>query len=330
MFVRSCRAIIVTFHSLSIVLMSMKTLLKTMLVAVALSSPVWGNEASAQTHYVMIETNMGNMKVMLYDDTPKTTANFLKKVREGYYNETLFGRVIQSFMIQGGAPDSRNAGPGWSLGYGDIDEEIDGEIRANHIPKKGALAAPHREKMKNSDMSMFFIVQGYVQSKAYWKGWEKANNADARNAAKKKVMTQSVKKRMQSIKDSIQLMNDSVQRVRNQLMSQLVVTDSTLIKLLKQTKEESTAMGQQYNEYVRKINHEIDSVARATPGTRFFTEDELEAYSTIGGAYHLYKEYTIYGEVVEGLDVIDKIAELETNAADRPRKDVRMNIRVIK
>ena len=171
---------------------------------------------------------------------------------------------------------------------------------------------------------MFFIVQGYVQSKAYWKGWEKANNAEARNAAKKKVMTQAVKKHMQDIKDSIQLMNDSVQRVRNQLMSLVTVTDSTLIKLLKKTKEESTAMGQKYNEYVRKINQEIDSVARATPGTRFFTEDELEAYSTVGGAYHLYKEYTIYGEVVEGLDVIDKIAAVETDRRDRPVAQVKI------
>lgn len=250
-----------------------------------------------QTHYVMIETNMGNMKVMLYDDTPKTTANFLKKVREGYYNETLFGRVIQSFMIQGGAPDSRNAGPGWSLGYGDVDEEIEGEIRPNHIPKKGALAAPHREHMKNSDMSMFFIVQGYVQSKEYWRGWEKVNNEAARKAAKRKVMTQAVKDSLQALKPGDFAPNAERER---------------------------------YNRFVRNINHQIDSIARATPGTRFFTDDEIEAYSTVGGAYHLYMDYTIYGEVVEGLDVIDKIADLETNSADRPRKDVRMNIRVIK
>lgn len=267
---------------------------KLILLAVLLC---FGAALSGQTHYVMIETNMGNMKVMLYDDTPKTTANFLKKVKEGYYNETLFGRVIQSFMIQGGAPDSRNAGPGWSLGYGDIDEEIEGEIRPNHIPKKGALAAPHREHMKNSDMSMFFIVQGYVQSKEYWRGWEKVNNEAARKAAKKKVMTQAVKDSLVALKPGDFAPNAERER---------------------------------YNNFVRKVNHQIDSIARATPGTRFFTDDEIEAYSTIGGAYHLYMDYTIYGEVVEGLEVIDKIAELETNSADRPRKDVRMNIRIIK
>lgn len=251
----------------------------------------------AQTHYVMIETNMGNMKVMLYDDTPNTTRNFLKKVREGYYDETLFGRVIPTFMIQGGAPDSRNAGPGWSLGYGDIDEEIDGEIRPNHIPKKGALAAPHREHVKNSDMSMFFIVQGYAQSREYWKGWEKVHNEDARKAAKKKVMTKAVQDTLAALKPDAFATNEVRAR---------------------------------YNDFVRQINHKIDSIARATPGTRFFTEDELEAYSTVGGAYHLYGDYTIYGEVVEGLEVIDKIAILETNSADRPRQDVRMRLRVIK
>lgn len=256
-----------------------------------------GAASFAQSHYVMIETNMGNMKVMLYDDTPNTVANFLSKVRAGYYNQTLFGRVIPTFMIQGGAPDSRTAGPGQSIGWGDINEEIAGEIRPNHIPKKGALAAPHREGMRNSDMSMFFIVQGYSKPVEYWKAWEKTNNDAARKAAKKKVMTKA--------------MQDS-------------------LTALKPTDVSSNEDRARYNALVRDINHRVDSIARATPGTRFFTPEELEAYSTVGGAYHLYKDYTIYGEVVEGLEVIDKISNLETNTADRPRTDVRMNIRVIK
>jgi len=288
-----------------------------------------GGSVYAQTHYVMIETNMGNMKVMLYDDTPKTTANFMKKVKEGYYNETLFGRVIQSFMIQGGAPDSRNAGPGWSLGYGDIDEEIDGEIRPNHIPKKGALAAPHRIGMKNSDMSMFFIVQGYAQTREYWLGWEKANNKESREAAKRKVMNAAYKQRVQELKDSIAAAKALVTQVADSIGALIEVTSADRQRL-NAVKMACNEVSQRYNEYGKSIRAAIDSVWRATPGGRFLTEAELEAYSTIGGAYHLYQEYTIYGEVVEGLEVIDKIAELDTNAADRPRKDVRMNIRIIK
>lgn len=245
----------------------------------------------AQTHEVMIETNMGKMRVMLYDDCPRTVANFLGKVRSGYYDGSLFGRVIPTFMIQGGAPDSKTALPGQSIGWGDVSEEIPAEIRPHHVPKKGALMAPHREGVVNSDMSMFFIVEGYQMSEATLNQWEKTHNADARKVAKRKVMTQAVK-------DSLELLK--------------------------------TVDAAQYNQLARRINHDIDSIARLQPGTRYFTPLEREAYTTVGGAYHIYGEYTCYGEVVEGLDVISRIAALESNVANRPRTDVRMKIRVLK
>lgn len=249
----------------------------------------WG--LYAQTHEVLIETNMGNMRVMLYDDCPRTVANFLQKVRSGYYDGSLFGRVIPTFMIQGGAPDSKTALPGQSIGWGDVSEEIPAEIRKNHVPKKGALCAPHREGVVNSDMSMFFIVEGYQMSEATLKNWEKTHNMDARKAAQRKVMTQGAK-------DSLALLK--------------------------------TTNVAEYNLLARRINHDIDSIARLQPGTRFFTPEEREAYTTVGGAYHIYGEYTCYGEVIEGLDVISKIAALESNVANRPRTDVRIKIRVVK
>lgn len=249
-----------------------------------------GAASFAQSHYVLIETNMGNMKVMLYDDCPRTVANFMKKVREGFYDGSLFGRVIPTFMIQGGAPDSKTAGPGQSIGWGDIDEEIPAEIRKNHVPKKGALCAPHRETVVNSDMSMFFIVEGYVQSVATMKNYEKTKNADLRQRVKKKVMTQSVV--------------DSLKMLQNTNVAE-------------------------YNKLAKRINHDMDSICRATPGSHYFTKEEHEAYSTVGGSPHIYGDYTIYGEVVEGLEVISKISNLETNAVNRPNKDVRMKIRVL-
>lgn len=245
----------------------------------------------AQSHEVLIETNMGNMKVMLYDDCPRTVANFLGKVRSGYYDGSLFGRVIPTFMIQGGAPDSKTAAPGQSIGWGDKSQEIPAEIRKNHVPKKGALCAPHREGVVNSDMSMFFIVEGYQMSEATLKNWEKTHNADARKSAKKRVMTKAVV-------DSLDMLK--------------------------------TSNAMKYNELARRVNHDIDSIARRTPGTRFFTPEEYEAYTTVGGAHHIYGEYTCYGEVIEGLEVISKIAALESNAVNRPHTDVRMKIRVIK
>lgn len=244
----------------------------------------------AQSHEVMIRTNMGNMRIMLYDDCPKTVANFLQKVRAGYYDESLFGRVIPTFMIQGGAPDSKTAGPGQSIGWGDVNEEIPAEIRKNHVPKKGALCAPHREGVVNSDMSQFFIVEGYQISKATLDNWEKTHNQEARQAAKRKVMTPEIKAKLKAL----------------------------------------TADANAYNALARQINHDIDSIARATPGTRYFSDLEIEAYTTVGGAHHIMGDYTIYGEVVEGLDVISKIAALESNVVNRPRTDVRMTIKVIK
>ena len=248
----------------------------------------------AQSKRVVIETNMGNMTVMLYDDTPRHRDAFLKKVREGYYDGTLFGRVIPSFMIQGGAPDSRTAPPGASIGWGDINEEIPHEIRANHVPKKGALASPRRDDKvnpkRNSDMSMFFIVQGYTMTPDYMTNWEKVNNEEIRKTVKKRMFTAAVK----------------------DTLAQLKASDAAA-----------------YNAYVRRFNQEMDSVCRHTPGARYFTPAEREAYATVGGAQHLYNDYTIYGEVVAGLEVIDRIAELETDMRDRPKTDVRMKIRVI-
>jgi cyclophilin family peptidyl-prolyl cis-trans isomerase len=250
--------------------------------------------AMAQSKKVLIETNMGNMTIMLYDDTPRHRDRFLQLVRQGYYDQTLFGRVIPSFMIQGGAPDSRTAPPGASIGWGDINMEMPHEIRANHIPKKGALCSPRRDTSvnpkRNSDMSMFFIVQGRTLTMEYMKAFEKQHNEAVRKAVKKKMYTPEVAKELADLKAS-----------------------------------DVNA----YNARVRQFNHEMDSVCRATPGTRYFTPAELEAYSTVGGSMHLYNDYTIFGEVISGLNVIDKIAELETDTRDRPKTDVRMTIKVI-
>jgi peptidyl-prolyl cis-trans isomerase B (cyclophilin B) len=260
------------------------------LLATALSPA----HSEAQSRRVIIETNMGNMTVMLYDDTPHHRDRFIELVKQGYYDETLFGRVIPSFMIQGGAPDSRTAPPGASIGWGDINMEMPCEIRANHIPKKGALASPRRDTSvnpkRNSDMSMFFIVQGRTLTMEYMNAFEKQHNETVRKAVKKKMYTPEVAKEL----------------------SELKLSDPAA-----------------YNARVRQFNQAMDSVCRATPGTRYFTPAEKEAYSTIGGSMHLYNDYTIYGEVISGLDVIDKIAELETDTRDRPKKDVRMKIRVV-
>jgi cyclophilin family peptidyl-prolyl cis-trans isomerase len=188
--------------------------------------------------YVLIETEYGNMKAMLYNTTPKHRDNFIKLVKENYYDSLLFHRVISGFMLQGGDPDSRYALPDLQLGIGGPGYEIDAEIGAPHL--KGALAAARNNNpMKRSSGSQFYIVQG------------------------------------QPIDDAV-------------------------LDGLEQQK------GIRYNPDQRKL------------------------YKELGGTPFLDGDYTVFGEVVEGLDVIDKIAVVPTKPGDRPVQDVRMKIRILR
>ena len=127
---------------------------------------------------VRIKTSEGNILVRLYDDTPRHRDNFLKLAREGYYDGTLFHRVIKDFMIQGGDPDSRNATAGKMLGTGGPDYTLPAEIAyPQRYHKRGALSAarlgdevnPERE----SSGSQFYIVWGKTFKSAELKQMER-------------------------------------------------------------------------------------------------------------------------------------------------------------
>ena len=248
----------------------------------------------AQERIVLIETTEGNMKVKLYNDTPKHRDYFIDLIEKKYFDGTLFGRVVQQFIIQGGSQDSRGVKPGSRIGDGDKTMEIPHEIRANHVPKKGAIGCPRRETKFNperdSDMSMFFIVLGRPYTDGQLDTLEMAKNIPIKKEVRKKLYSP-----IKPILDSIK-----------------------------------SADPKEYNRRVARLNHEIDSVTRATPGSLTFTKEEREGYTQGGGALHLYNEYTFFGEVIEGFEVIDRIAEIPTNSYDRPIKDVLMNVSIIK
>ncbi|PIZ06795.1 MAG: peptidylprolyl isomerase, partial [Flavobacteriales bacterium CG_4_10_14_0_8_um_filter_32_5] len=113
---------------------------------------------------ILISTSFGEIKLKLYNETPKHRDNFIKLAKEGFYNETLFHRIIQGFMIQGGDPDSKNAAKGKALGNGDVGYTIPAEFNATLIHKKGALAAARMGDDVNPDKAssgcQFYIVQG--------------------------------------------------------------------------------------------------------------------------------------------------------------------------
>ena len=189
------------------------------------------SENVEKVSYVKIETTYGDIVVKLYNETPKHRDNFLKLVKEGFYDDLLFHRVIKDFMIQGGDPNSRDAKPGQMLGDGTLGYTIPAEFNPELFHKKGALAAARQgdqvNPRKESSSCQFYIVQGNV--------W-----------------------------------------------------DAARLRMVEQRMGKS------------------------------FTKEQAEAYATIGGTPFLDGEYTVFGEVVEGLEVIDKIASVTCGPMDRP------------
>lgn len=192
-------------------------------------------EESMKNPEVILHTNYGDIRIMLYNDTPEHRDNFLKLAKEAYYDSTLFHRVIPGFMIQGGDPNSKNSGKNKHLGTGGPGYTVPAEFRKDLIHKKGALAAARQgdqfNPQKRSSGSQYYIVVG--------RKW---------------------------------------------------------------TEDEMDMIEQQ-------------------KGFKY-TDEQRETYMTVGGYPFLDREYTVYGEVVEGLDVVDTISVVDTNPSDRPLEDV--------
>ncbi len=237
---------------------------------------------------VTINTSAGILKAKLYDDVPNHVRTFLERAKRGEYDGTLFTRVLPEFMIQGGAPDSRNAPAGARCGFGDRNSEIMPEMRPHRFNKRGALAAPRQNDdinpQKKSDMSQFYIVQGKVYTNGELDTLEMIANQDIKEKAMEKFFYP----------------------VRAELRMQKVSNK------------------REYQKRLRKINAQVDSVVRATPGHLLFTKEQRKAYTTEGGCHHLDGNYTVYGELIEGFDVLYAIAGQPRDTYDRPKKDIRI------
>ncbi|NLA24023.1 MAG: peptidylprolyl isomerase [Bacteroidales bacterium] len=196
-----------------------------------------GTIGFSQSTKVLIKTSAGDITVMLYDDTPKHRDNFIKLVKESFYDGVLFHRVIKDFMIQTGDPDSKNAKPEQMLGNGGPGYTIEAEFNSKHYHKKGALAAArtgdNMNPEKRSSGSQFYIVQG-----------------------------------------------------------------------------------QKFTDF------QLDQIEKRM-GIKF-TDKQRDAYCTDGGSPHLDGAYTVFGEVIEGIKIIDKIAATKTGRADRPIEDIKI------
>ncbi len=238
---------------------------------------------------VAVKTTAGDFTVLLYGDTPKHRDNFVKLVNEGYYEGTLFHRVIKEFMIQAGDPDSRTAKPGQQLGAGGPDYKIDAEIVfPKYFHKRGALAAARQgdqvNPMKQSSGSQFYVVTGRKSSLAE---------------------VEQLGKRMQSSR---------MQSIFNRLAME---HRDEIIEM--QRRGDRDGLQELQNDLIAQTEAEIASTPAPT-----ITAEMKQAYTTVGGAPHLDGEYTVFGEVIEGMEVIDAIEKAETDRSDRPKEDIRI------
>ncbi|KAB3668810.1 peptidylprolyl isomerase [Phocaeicola vulgatus] len=237
---------------------------------------------------VKLETTMGNITVALYNETPKHRDNFIKLVKEGVYDSTLFHRVIKQFMIQAGDPDSKNASDTAMLGSGDVGYTIPAEFNPKFFHKKGVLAAARQgddvNPEKASSGCQFYIVTGRKFTEPQLPGMENKINEQREEALFDSLARQHMKE---------------IYKMRK-------AGDNAGLLELQDTLE---AQARELADKEEKFR---------------FTPEQIKAYSTIGGAPHLDGSYTVFGEVTEGMEVVDNIEIAKTNRADRPIENIRI------
>ncbi len=239
----------------------------------------------SENYYVTFHTTMGDITVKLYNETPLHRDNFVKLAREGYYNGVLFHRVIKDFMIQGGDPDSKNAAKGQRLGNGGPGYTIPAEIRPGLFHKKGALAAARTGDRTNPERASSGSQFYIVQGTTF----------------------------------TDDQLNQIEQRINQTNKNNVYYYFQKII-----TTEMKDSSGQADPGL---INREV--MVRATDSLDHyipfrFSATERDIYKTSGGAPHLDGGYTVFGEVVSGLDIVDKIASVATDQNNRPLQDVKI------
>lgn len=236
-----------------------------------------------------IKTTEGDIVIRLYDETPRHRDNFLKLAKNGYFNGTLFHRVIKDFMIQGGDPDSKNAPKGKILGTGGPDYTIPAEfVYPRYFHKRGVLSAARTGDEVNPDRessgSQFYIVWGKIYKPAELKQME----------------------RQMAMQQEQEVFNLLAKEHREEIMEFRRNRDQAGLQTLQEQLIEET----------KKICRQ--------KGKPTFTTEQTEAYTTVGGTPFLDNQYTVFGEVEEGINVVERIQNRKTDRNDRPTEDVKV------
>lgn len=231
-------------------------------------------------------TNFGTLIVQLYDETPLHRDNFVRLVKEGTYDSLQFHRIIQNFMVQAGDIRSKNATLTDTLGGSDLGYRIPAEIHLHLFHKKGALGAARTNNPERASSStQFYIVQGRVQN------------------------------------DSLLQHNEN--RINQFLASHFATNDPDNKPLLDSL---AAARKEKNEELVKTLSAQWNELTKTYSRFDRYTipDAHREVYKALGGTPHLDQSYTVFGEVISGLEVIDALAGVETNRQDRPVVEVRI------
>lgn len=242
---------------------------------------------------VLIKTRFGDMKVVLYNETPLHRDNFMKLTKEGVFDSLLFHRVIKGFMVQGGDPQSKRATKDQMLGDGDLNYTVPAEIVPGIIHKKGVIAAARNGDEVNperrSSATQFYLAQGKVYKL-----------------------------------DDVPMIEANLNgRAAESLFNKLVAGKIDTLSLFQMTRNKEG-----YEKIIGKLRQQAENEIAKNPIK--LTSQQIQTYTTLGGIPHLDGAYTVFGEVIDGMAVIDSIAAQPTGAQNRPIENIRMKIEVIK
>lgn len=235
---------------------------------------------------LLLETTKGDIRLRLFDDTPKHRDNIIKLAKEGFYDGTLFHRVIKDFMIQAGDPESKHASDTTTLGSGDTGYTIPAEfVYPKYFHRRGVLSAARMgddvNPNKESSGCQFYIVTGKVFKEAELDALESQMNQN--------------------------MLHSEFNRLARQHMKEI---------FLMRKNSDSTGLKKLQDELIEQA----EKIVLQNPFR--FTEEQRNAYKTVGGAPHLDGQYTVFGEVIEGMDVVNRIQDVKTNRADRPLENI--------
>lgn len=271
-----------------------KSILSLLFVTFLLTACAQNNSKKEQV--VTIKTQYGNMVAILYDETPKHKENFLKLAKSKFYDSLLFHRCVEGFMIQGGDPDSKKATAGQALGRGGPGYTVEAEIKPKFFHERGALSAARLGDQMNptkaSSGSQFYVVQGKRISEAELTTLEQNITYSRKNLLLREILMMPKYESLRSI------INQKQQAQDGTWLTSFFEKSDTLIQ-------------------------------KEKPGyTPFaFSPQQKEYYTKFGGAPFLDGDYTVFGKVIKGLEVIDKIAQAP-KTGERPTEDIRMFVTV--